>query len=63
MLMAGGVSIGSKDLADGISGAVFKSWYIIPISCVGIAFFSNGGDVLLKPGYKLQIVAQGEGIK
>jgi hypothetical protein len=28
---------------------------MIPISCVALAFFSNGGDVLLKPGYKLEI--------
>ncbi|HVT96378.1 MAG TPA: hypothetical protein VHE33_02660 [Acidobacteriaceae bacterium] len=55
MLMTGGVSIGSKDLSDGISGAVFKSWYMIPISAVAISFFSTGGDVLLKPGYKLQV--------
>ena len=55
MLTAGGVGIGSKDLADGISGAVFKSWYMIPISCVTYAFFSNGGDVLLKPGFEVTI--------
>ena len=30
MLMTGGVGIGAKDLADGLSGAVFKSWYMIP---------------------------------
>jgi hypothetical protein len=56
MLMAGGVGIGAKDLSDGISGAVFKSWYAIPISCVTLAFFSNGGDVNLKPGFKLEVV-------
>ena len=39
MLIAGGVGIGAKDLADGISGAVFKAWYMIPITCVGMAFF------------------------
>ena len=55
MFIAGGVGIGAKDLTDGISGAVFKSWYAIPISCVALAFFSNGGDVLLKPGYQLEI--------
>ena len=32
MLMDGGVGIGTKDLTDGLSGAVFKSWYMIPIS-------------------------------
>jgi hypothetical protein len=55
MLMAGGVGIGTKDLTDGLSGAVFKSWYMIPTSCVTLAFFSNGGDVNLKRGDKLEI--------
>jgi len=57
MLMAGGVGIGAKDLTDGLSGAIFKSWYMIPISCVSLAFFSTGGDVLLKPGYKIEVVS------
>jgi len=57
MFMAGGVGIGVKDLTDGISGAVFKSWDMIPISCVTISFFSNGGDVNLKRGDKLEIVS------
>jgi hypothetical protein len=56
MLTAGGVGIGAKDLTDGLSGVVYKSWYAIPISCVTLAFFSNGGDVNLKPGYNLDIV-------
>ncbi len=56
MLMDGGVGIGSKDLTDGLSGAVFKSWYLIPVSCVALAFFSTGGDVNLKPGYTLEVV-------
>jgi hypothetical protein len=56
MLMDGGVGIGAKDLTDGLSGAVFKSWYMIPASCVTLAFFSNGGDVNLKRGDKLEIV-------
>ncbi len=56
MLTAGGVGIGTKDLTDGLSGVVFKSWYMIPISCVTLAFFSTGGDVKLKPGDKLEIV-------
>lgn len=56
MLTAGGVGIGAKDLTDGLSGAVYKSWYAIPISCVTLAFFSNGGDVNLKRGDKLEIV-------
>ncbi len=57
MLMAGGVGIGAKDITDGLSGAIFKSWYMIPISCVTLAFFSNGGDVNLKRGDKLEIVS------
>ena len=58
MLLAGGSGIGSKDITDGLSGAVFKSWYMIPISAVAISFFSTGGDVLLKPGFELQIVSE-----
>lgn len=55
MLMDGGVGIGAKDLTDGLSGVVYKSWYMIPISCVTLSFFSKGGDVNLKPGDKLEI--------
>ena len=55
MLMDGGVGIGAKDLTDGLSGVVFKSWYMIPISFTALGFFSNGGDVNLKPGSKLEI--------
>lgn len=55
MLIAGGVGIGAKDLTDEIALAGFRSWYMIPISVGTLAFFSNGGDVLLKPGYKLEI--------
>lgn len=58
MLLAGGSGIGSKDLVDGLSGAVFKSWMMIPVSAVAISFFSTGGDVLLKPGYQIQIVSR-----
>ena len=57
MLTSGGVGIGTKDLTDGLSGVVFKSWYMIPVSCVTLAFFSNGGDVNLKPGHKLEILS------
>ena len=57
MLMTGGVAgIGAKDLTDGLSGAIYKSWYAIPISCVTLAFFSSGGDVNLKRGDKLEVV-------
>ena len=55
LLLDGGAGVGTKDLTDGLSGAVFKSWYMIPISCVALAFFSTGGDVNLRPGYKLEI--------
>ena len=55
MLMDGGTGIGAKDITDGLSGAIYKSWYAIPISCVTLAFFSNGGDVNLKPGYPIQV--------
>jgi len=55
MLLDGGAGIGTKDLTDGLSGAIYKSWYAIPISCVALAFFSNGGDVNLKPGYSLEV--------
>ncbi len=60
ILSAGGIGIGAKDLMDGLSGAIFKSWYMVPISGVTLAFFSNGGDVLLKPGYKFQIISKNE---
>ena len=56
VLIAGGVGIGAKDITDGISGAVYKSWYAIPIAAVTMAFFANGGDVNLKTGYKVEIV-------
>ena len=55
MLLDGGTGIGTKDITDGLSGAIYKSWYAIPISCVTLAFFSNGGDVNLKPGYPIQV--------
>ena len=62
MLMTGGVGIGAKDLSDGIAGAVFKSWYMIPITGMALAFFENGGDVLLKPGYKLHVQAKRDAV-
>lgn len=60
LLLDGGAGIGSKDITDGLSGAVFKSWYMIPASSVALAFFSTGGDVLLKPGYKLRIESRSD---
>lgn len=53
MLLSGGAGIGTKDLTDGLSGAVFKSYYLIPVTFAVLAVFENGGDVLLKPGFKL----------
>jgi hypothetical protein len=58
VMLAGGVGIASKDLADGLSGAIFKSYYMIPITFVAVAFFSNGGDVLLKPGFQLKVTSR-----
>jgi len=53
MLLSGGAGIGTKDLTDGLSGAIFKSYYMIPVTFGVLAVFENGGDVLLKPGFKL----------
>ena len=53
MLLSGGAGIGVKDMTDGLSGAIFKSYYMIPVTFAALAFFENGGDVLLKPGFKL----------
>jgi hypothetical protein len=58
VLLAGGSGIGAKDLTDELAGAVFKPWMMIPITAVTLAFPSNGGDVLLKPGYKIEIDAR-----
>jgi hypothetical protein len=55
MLLDGGAGIGTKDLTDELAGTVFKPWMMIPITTVSLAFFSTGGDVLLKPGYKLEL--------
>jgi hypothetical protein len=55
MFLSGGAGIGVKDATDGLSGAIFKSYYMIPITFGALAVFSNGGDVNLKPGYKIQI--------
>ena len=58
VMLSGGVGIASKDLADGLSGAIFKSYYMIPITFTAVAFFSNGGDVLLTPGYQLKVTSR-----
>jgi hypothetical protein len=55
MLMDGGVGIGAKDITDGLSGVVYKSWYAIPIGFVTLSFFSKGGDVNLKPGDTIEV--------
>ena len=39
MLLGAGAGIGMKDLADGLSGVVFKSYYMIPITFAAVAVF------------------------
>lgn len=56
ILTTGGASIGAKDLTDGLAGAVYKSWYAIPITAVTLSFFSKGGDVNLKRGQKIEVI-------
>jgi hypothetical protein len=56
MLLSGGSGIGTKDMLDGLSGAVFKSWFMIPITFTVLAVFEKGGDINLKPGFQLQLV-------
>jgi hypothetical protein len=56
VMLSGGAGIATKDLADGLSGAIFKSYYMIPITFATLAFFSNGGDVILKPGFQLKVI-------
>ena len=56
--VSGGVGIASKDLLDGVSTAFFKSYYMIPITFTALAFFSTGGDLVLKPGYQLKVIAR-----
>jgi hypothetical protein len=55
MMLSGGAGIGVKDMTDGLSGVIFKSFYMIPITFATLGFFSNGGDVLLKPGFQLTV--------
>lgn len=56
ILTVGGAGIGAKDITDGIAGAVYKSWYAIPITCVTLSFFSKGGDVNLKRGDTIEVI-------
>src|SRR3984893_2491703 len=56
VMLSGGAGIATKDMADGLSGAIFKSYYMIPITFATLAFFSNGGDVILKPGFQLKVI-------
>jgi hypothetical protein len=58
VMISGGAGIGTKDMADGLSGAIFKSYYMIPITFATLAFFSNGGDVMLKPGLQLKVTTR-----
>jgi hypothetical protein len=55
VMLPGGAGIAAKDMADGLSGAIFKSYYMIPITFATLAFFSNGGDVILKPGFQIKV--------
>lgn len=55
IMVSGGAGIGMKDITDGLSGAIFKSYYMIPITFATLAFFSDGGDVNLKPGFQLNV--------
>jgi len=55
MLLTGGSGIGAKDLLDGASGAIFKSWMMIPITFGAAALLEKGGDINLKPGYKIMV--------
>jgi hypothetical protein len=55
VMLSGGAGIATKDMADGLSGAIFKSYYMIPITFATLAFISNGGDVTLKPGFQLKV--------
>lgn len=56
MALAGGSGIGSKDCLDGLSGAIFKSWMMIPVTFTAVAIFEKGGDITLKPGDPIKIV-------
>jgi hypothetical protein len=58
MMLSGGAGIGTKDITDGLSGAIFKSYYMIPITFATLAFFSDGGDVNLKPGFQLKVTSR-----
>ncbi len=55
MILSGGAGIGAKDLLDGLSGAVFKSYYMIPVTFVAAAAFQTGGDLILRPGYQITL--------
>lgn len=57
MLTTGGSGIAAKDITDELSGTIYKSWYAIPITCTALAFYSKGGDVNLKRGDKIEIMA------
>lgn len=57
ILTTGGSGIAAKDITDELSGTIYKSWYAIPITCTALAFYSKGGDVNLKRGDKIEIMA------
>jgi hypothetical protein len=58
MFLTGGASIGAKDLMDGWTNFIFPKFsvYTLPITFGAMAMFEKGGDVNLKPGFKLQIL-------
>jgi hypothetical protein len=55
MFLATGSGIGSKDIFDGLSNAIFKSWFLIPIVGVPAFFFQKGSDINLAPGTQLDV--------
>jgi hypothetical protein len=58
MFLTGGASIGAKDLMDGWTNFIFPKFsvYTLPVTFGAMAMFEKGGDVNLKPGFKLQIL-------
>ena len=59
VLLAGGASIGAKDITDGLTNAIFAKFSMrvsLPVTFLTIALFESGGNVNLKPGFKLHIV-------
>ena len=57
MFLTGGASIGAKDLMDGWTNFIFPKFsvYTLPITFGAMALFEKGGDVNLRPGYRLNL--------